>query len=375
MNLKIRGLILGILVIAAFLTLLPVFYAKAGTLDAIYFFLSRMEADIDGSTETVEMVIAIAPNQSISSGGTITINFPDADDENWCRTAGALTISAVTSSAVDLATTTWDIDSALPNSGSALAATCTQGSGASSVDDIVISNVGALTGGTTYGLKLTNGSSAGVIGTDDTAGDHYTTVIAQNGAEIDSSTFGIELVANDTVTVSATVEDIPSISCSISTNTVNLGSLFPGGAYSTATHTIQTTTSTNSSGYYWAAYGTGDGSSDAGLYKSVATTYLLASTGSTTIDLTGIGSEGFGMTVSDPDGGGSAAVPADFSDGTPGTFGALDRTTAGIQMVLYQDGAQTSPDTATVTYGAKAGSSAEAGSYSEDVKFVCGAYY
>lgn len=358
-----------------FALLFPIFNANAGSLDAVYFFLSRMEADIDGSTETVEMIVAIAPNQTISSGGTVTINFPDADDENWCRTAGSLTIAGVASSAVDLPSTDFDIDSALPNSGSALAASCTQGSGSSSVDSIVISNVGALTGGTTYGLKLSNGTSAGVLGTDDTAGDHYTTVIAEEGSTLDSYTFGIELVANDTVTVSATVEDIPSISCSISTNSVNLGSLFPGGAYSTASHTIQTTTSTNASGYYWASYGTGDDSTDAGLYKSTSTTYLLASTGSTTIDLTGIGSEGFGMTVSDPDAGGSAVVATDFSDGTPGTFGALDRTTSGIQMILYQDGAQTSPDTATVTYGAKAGPSAEAGSYSEDVKFVCGAYY
>jgi hypothetical protein len=372
---KLKNFVAVAVLVVLFSAIFPAFNTNAGTLTALYFLLSRMEADIDGSTETVEMIIALAPSQNIPTAGTVTINFPDADDANWCRTAGALIVSSPTSSAADLAATDFDIDAGLPNSGSALAATCTQGSGASSVDSIVVSNVGALTAGTTYGVKLVNGSSAGVIGTDDTAGDHYTTVISQSGATIDSSTFGIELVANDTVTVSATVEDVPSISCSISTNSVNLGSLFPGGAYSTASHTIQTTTSANSSGYYWAAYGTGDGSTDAGLYKSSATTYLIASTGSTTIDLTGIGSEGFGLTVSDPDAGGAAAVPADFSDGSAGTFGALDRTTAGIQMILYQNGAQTSPDTSTVTYGAKAGSSAEAGSYSEDVKYVCGAYY
>jgi len=236
-----------------------------------------------------------------------------------------------------------------------------------------VSNVGALTAGTTYGVKISN--STGIIGTDDTSGSHPTSVVVQSGSTIDSSTFDIELVTNDTVVVSATVAAVPTINCSISTNTVDIGTLFPGGAYSTATHTISVSTSSETSGYFWAAYGTGDGSTDAGMYKSTPTTYLLASTGSTTIDLTGIGTEGFGMTVSDPDGAGSAVVQSDFADSTQGTFGALDRTSANAQMILYQNGPQISADNSTITYGAKAGSSAEAGSYSEDVHFICGAYY
>ena len=177
------------------------------------------------------------------------------------------------------------------------------------------------------------------------------------------------------MTISATVSSVPSVNCTIGSNSVNLGSLYPGGSYSTITHQISTSTSTTTSGYYWAAYGTGDGSTDAGLYKSSATTYLLASTGSGTIDLTGAGSEGFGMTVSDPDGGGAAAIPSDFSNASPGVFGALDRGIAGAQLILYQNGSQSSSESATVTYGARAGSSAVAGSYSENVIFVCGGYY
>jgi hypothetical protein len=163
--------------------------------------------------------------------------------------------------------------------------------------------------------------------------------------------------------------------CTISSNSVNLGSLYPGGSYSTITNVISTSTSTTTSGYYWAAYGTGDGSTDAGLYKSTAATYLIASTGSETIDLTGVGAEGFGITVSYPDGAGSAAVPSDFGTGTTGIFGALDRGVAGAQLILYQNGSQSTSESATITYGARAGSSAVAGSYSENVVFVCGGYY
>jgi len=375
---KKSGLITGsisVLVLTiCFVLISPVFTSKAGALTAAYLYLSRIQSNINGSSATVEYVLAIDTAQTIPSGGTVTISFPDGDDAGWCRTAGSLTVAGVSSSTADYATTNWAIDAVMPTS-SSLTAVCAQGAGVSSVDKITISNVGTLTAGTTYGVKITNGSAAGVIGTASAAGEHDVSVEAKNGATIDSSTFGLYLVASDTVVVSATVAAVPSVTCSISTSAVSLGSLYPGGSYATVNHTISTTTSTTTSGYYWASYGAGDGSTDAGLYKSTATTYLIASTGSGTIGLTGVNAEGFGMTVSDPDAGGAATVPADFSDGTAGTFGALDRTVAGAQLILYQNGAQASAENATITYGARAGTSAVAGSYSESVTFVCGGYY
>ena len=370
----LRFAIIIIVLFSIPLFIFPSFKSNAGALSALYLYLSRIEANVAGSTETLEIVLAIDTGQTIPTAGTVTLSFPDADDGLWCRTAGTLTVTGVASSAADQAGTNWDIDAVLPASGT-LAATCTQGSGPSSVDKITISNVGALTAGTTYGVKLANGSAAGVIGTDDTAGEHEITVEAKSGATIDSSTFKVYLIANDTVVVSATVSSVPSVNCSISSNTVNLGSLYPGGSYATGTHTITTSTSTTTSGYYWAAYGEGDGSTDAGLYKSTATTDLLASTGSTTVVLTGVDSEGFGMTLSDPDAAGAAVVVTDFSDASPGTFGALDRAPAGAQLILYQNANRSSGEASTVTYGARAASSAQAGSYQESVTFVCGGYY
>lgn len=188
----------------------PTFDLRADALNAAYLFLSRIEVNVAGSTEKLEMILAIDTGQTIPSGGTVTLYFPDADDTKWCRTAGALTVTAVSSSAVDLATTNWDIDTQLPTSGT-LAASCTQGTGASSVDTITISAVGTLTAGTTYGVKLANGTTAGVLGTDDTVGTHEVTIEAKNGATIDSSTFRISLITNDTVVVSATVAEVPTI--------------------------------------------------------------------------------------------------------------------------------------------------------------------
>jgi hypothetical protein len=380
---KIKRIIapLSIVLIAfLFFVVFPNFQSNAGSLTAVYLVPTRIETDLDGATEDdeVEFYLGLATSQDIPSGGTVTLIFPDADDGNWCRTAGTLTVSAETETFADLSSTDWDIDSGLPTTGT-LAASCTQGSGASSSDTITISNVDALTSGTTYGVKVSNGSTAGVLGTDDTAGLHEITVEAKQGTTVDSTTFKISLISDDTVAVTATVASAPSVDCTLSTGgsglTLDLGTLYPGGSYATNSHTISTTTSSTADGYYWCAYGEGDGSTDAGLYKSTTATYLIASTGSTTIDLTGVNAEGFGITVSDPDGAGDATVPADFSDASAGTFGALDRTAANAQIILYQNSAQTSPEEATVTYGARASSSAQAGSYSETVTFICGGYF
>jgi len=252
---KKSGLItsgISVLVLTVFFIIIaPAFISKANALAATYFYLSRIQANINGSSATVEYVLAVDTSQTIPTGGTVTITFPDNDDANWCRTAGALTVAGVASSIVDLSATNWAIDAVLPTTGT-LAASCTQGSGASSVDTITISNVDTLTAGTTYGVKLTNGTAAGVLGTDDTAGEHEISVETRNGTTIDSGTFKVYLVSNDTVVVSATVSSVPSVSCTISTNSVNLGSLYPGGSYSTVTHEISTSTSTTTSGYYWA---------------------------------------------------------------------------------------------------------------------------
>ncbi|MCK9368979.1 hypothetical protein M0R04_03385 [Candidatus Dojkabacteria bacterium] len=369
-----KALIVFFIVVGIF-ALIPVFFIKANALTAVYFFLSRMATSIDGSTNTVVYTIAVAPNQTMATGGTMTIKFPDADDGFWCHTNGSLTITGVASALPDLAATNWAIDSALPNSGSALTATCTKGTGASSVDTIAIANIGTLTGGTTYGFTLANGSSAGVIGTDDTAGSHTVTLDVQSGVIIDSGTFDLYLVSTDTVTVSATVQAVPTVNCAISSTSVSLGTLFPGGAFNSITNTLTTSTSSSANGYYWSAFGTGDGSTDAGLYKSTSTTYLIPSTGSGTINLNTVGVQGFGITLSDPDAAGAAVVPADFSDSSFGTVGALDRLYTGAQIVLYQNGAQTSSENSTVTYVGKAGGSAEAGSYQEVIYFQCGGYY
>lgn len=347
-----------------------VFSSQAASLTAVYVYLSRVKAGLNGTAgNTLEVVLAITPASSIPTGGTVTIEFADDADTQWCRTAGSLTVAGVTSSSADLAATNWDIDSALPTTGT-LSAACTQGSGASSVDKITITAVDALTAGTTYGVQLSN--NTGLLGTASSAGSQEITVTVSQGTTIDSKTFRLYLVSDDQVVVSATVSAAPTVNCTISANTVNLGTLYPGGAYAVGSHTIST--DTTASGYYWAAYGTGDGSTDAGLYKSTATTKLLPSGSTATLNLSTPGVEGFGMILSDPDAAGAAVVSTDFTGPAP-TFGTLDRTFAGAKLLLQQNGDQSSAESSTVTYGARAGAAAPAGSYQETVTFICGGYY
>ncbi len=145
--------------------------------------------------------------------------------------------------------------------------------------------------------------------------------------------------------------------------------------YVTGSHTLSASTSDNAAGYFWVAYGQGDGSTNAGLYKSSATTYLIESDNSSaTVDISDPGSEGFGMNVTVPTG--EAVAGTGFGDNAAGIFGSLGMGVDNAELIAYRNwGPQETTAETTITYGARAGSSAEAGTYSETVTFVCGGYF
>lgn len=351
------------------LTLLfsPTFKSEAATLNAAYVVLSRIKAGLT-STANLEMYIAFETSGAVDSGSTLTLEFPDDDDTDWCDTAGNdLTVAGVTSTPGD-SSGAYTIDAALPGS---LSASCSQGSGSSSVDTITITGLTALSTPNTYGVKLSNGSTA-KLGTS-TAGSKIVTLTIDDGTDPETMSFGLSIVSDDQVDISATVVDVQTVTCSLSTNSVNLGNLYKGGSYVTGTHTITTSTSSSAGGYYWCVYGQGDGSTDAGLYKASATTYLIASpNGSSTVDISAPGSEGFGMNTTVPSG---ATGGSGFSGNSDGVFGSVGLLASEAELLLYQIGAQASGENATITYGARAGASAQAGSYAETITFVCGGYY
>ncbi len=367
--LKKLSFILLVPLIAITLILFPSQNSEAATLTAAYVMLSRMKANLT-STADLEIYIAFAPSGNVSADSTLTLEFPDGDDGGWCDAAGSdLTVAGVTETPAD-SSGDYVIDSALPAQID-LEAACTQGSGASSVDTITITDIDALTAGTTYGVKVSNGTTA-KLGTS-TAGQKVVTLTVNDGTDPETKSFGINVVSDDQVEVTAEVKDVQTVTCSLGSNSVDLGNLYKGGSYVTGTHTITTSTSSSAGGYYWSVYGTGDGSTNAGLYKSDATAYLIESDNtSTTVDISAPGSEGFGMNTSVPDG---ATGGTGFSGNGDGIFGSVGMDASNAELLLYQIGAQATSENATITYGARAGSSAEAGSYSETITFTCGGYY
>jgi hypothetical protein len=368
-TLKRMGYLVLIPLVVIAILLFPVHDSSAATLSAAYLMFSRMQAGLT-STANLEIYIALETSGAVSANSTLTLEFPDGDDTNWCRIAGTdLTVAGVTSTPVD-SSGEFVVDSALPAQ-TALVAACTQGSGASSVDTITITDLDGLTAGITYGVKISNGTVA-KLGTS-SAGQKVVTLTVNDGTDPETMSFGINLVSDDQVDISATVVDVQTVTCSLGTNAVNLGNLYKGGSYVTGTHTITTSTSSSAGGYYWSVYGQGDGSTDAGLWKSTATTYLIASdnTGNT-VDITAPGSEGFGMNTSLPAGttGGTG-----FSGNNDGIFGSVGLGASEAELLLYQIGAQATSEDADITYGARAGASAQAGSYAETITFICGGYY
>ena len=332
-----------------------------------YITLTRMKASMTG-TDNIEMYIAFRTSEAVSTGGTLVIEFPTTGNGDWCRTAGNdLVVSGVTETPGDT-TGNYDVGAALPGT---LSAACSQGSGGTA-DRITITGVGAVNATTTYGVKVSNGTTA-KIGTS-TAGQHVITITLTQGTSIETKSFGLNIVTDDQVVISATVQDVQSVTCTIGSNTVALGNLYKGGTFVTGSHTIGTTTTSSAEGYFWAVYGRGDGSSGyAGLWKSDATTYLIPSnTTSNTIDISAPASEGFGMNVTVPSG---ATGGTGFVNVTPGIFGTIGRSAANSKIILYKDSAAATTETSTVTYGARAGASAQAGAYSETVTFVCGGYF
>jgi hypothetical protein len=336
---------------------------EASGLTSAYVYLSRIKTSI---TSGVTMTFVVKPSANVASGGTLTIRFPDADDNQWCHDSGGSSLA----NSVDMTGFVDVLESVISLPGT-LTASCTTGTGAGSYDTITVSGLTALTAGTAYGVRVSG--NAATLGTASSAGDHIVTVNVTQGTNIQSYSYGIDLITDDQVVISATVADAPTVNCTLSTNTLSLGTLFRAGSYAAASHTFTASTSLGANGYYVAAWGTGDGSTNAGLYN-VGGPYLISSNfAGNTVNLAAV--EGYGLRATDPDAGGSAAVHPDFANATASVFGTIGRTSANAKILFYQTSVETAGDTSTIYHGASAGAGATVGNYTETVTFMCGGYY
>ena len=195
---------------------MPVLPAGAATLTTTRDYLTRQKASLTTGEKHQIFFTATTAVSGGSGNNKVFIQFPDADDGLWCRTAGSdLTVVGITDplGGTESATT-------LPGS---LTAACSQGSGASSFDKITINNVNNLSAATKYGFSVTDGAT-GKLGSAAAANNIKVIVTTNNGTtDVDNTTIALALVSDDQIAVSATVD--PTLSVSLSSNTAALGTL------------------------------------------------------------------------------------------------------------------------------------------------------
>jgi hypothetical protein len=316
--------------------------------------------------QSLEMILVFKTTGNFITEGTIEIQFPpgdaNADVGAWCRTEGALTVTGVTEAPPSTAAIT------AVTGETTLAATCDEGTGGAG-DIITISDVAALSSANTYGVKLS--SNTGKLGTSNSVGSKTVVVEIDDGVDKEVRAFGVYIISSDTVEVVAEVMETPTVECTLDTTKVSMPVLYPGAIISEETVSDQIeTTSPSDTGYYWAAYGKGNGTDAAGLWNA-AESSLIAS-GATTVDISAANSQGFGINIGTPSDGGT--VTANFVHGTYGRYGGIVYGPAGAKLILYNTASVTA-ETADVIYGARASSTADTGTYREFITFVCGGYY
>ena len=309
--------------------------------------MSRLKIS-EAANHTIEFNLLTAIASTASS--SIQINFADGstipmalDFTDIDLGFGAATRTLLADGSTCTAATDWTVAT---SSGSII--TLTSCNDTVSAGSSVTIEIGTnATDETTGDQQITNPSSAAeylieLTHTPDTASPGTT----------DTGTIAVPIIADDQVVVSATVT--ASITFSISTNTLDLGTLSTGNVQA-ASHTI--TTSTNaSSGYVTTILEDGNLRDGANEITDVADSVITN------------GNEEYGLASTDGD---DANVPfADITDCQDGVATqAGDAITGSTQNVAY-NGGPISSDTHTMCYSAAITVTTEAGSYQHTVTFI-----
>ena len=215
--------------------------ANAATMTVVRDYLNRQQA---GITTGIQHDIFFTTIGAVSGGAGVNevrIIFPDADDADWCRTAGSLTVTGIANPTGGTETAT-----TLPGT---LAGTCAQGSGTGTAeanrDRLLITGVDNLSATTKYGFRVVG--NVAVLGTADSTGnDIQVEVRTHNGtSQVDAGTLALSLITSDQVAVSATVT--PTLTVTLSGTTAALGTLSASNVNQAG---VDTTVSTNASGGY-----------------------------------------------------------------------------------------------------------------------------
>ncbi len=338
------------------LSLLNYFFfdqVKASDLKEGYLFLGDMEAG-----KQTNMTLLLTPSSDFTSPTEeriLRITFP-GESGDWCQANDSfLNVTGVDSSPVDIAD--WSIETSLPGT---LSGKCYQDEGG---DFIEIIGIGNLSASVKYGLQIDRTPDFLLS----SSGNYTLPVQLYEGLYLESKNMIIYVSESASVSVSANILDISTITCTLSHSALSFGTLPKNGDYLTVQHTARTS-ARDLEGYYWAVFGQGDGV-EAGLWKSTPPTSLIASSGSSTLDLSL--NEGFGLTVASPYG----EVRPHFRNIYPGRFGAINSGQNNTRLIFTYINPEHNPLVQTMTLGARAGIATEPGAYSEMLTYICGGFY
>lgn len=345
---KLKSLLVFFLVFSvAFLPTLLNQIQASGLKNATLVF-ERMQVE----TSNTNFVGVFTPSANFSSGSELKISFPDSNLGDWCKEDNQeLQASGIEEFSI------LNVDNALPGT---LGANCFQHVEG---DYVIISGIENLQEDTSYGFELDGNEN---FYTGPSLGENEVSFELSNGSQVETASFNIYLLSSDTVSITAQVSSADSVICTISTDQLNFGTLHRGGSFITASHTLGTSTTAGSQGYYWSVFGQGN-EEYAGLYDDDSE-YIIKSL-SNTVDL--LAGEGFGLVVEPPTG---TSVSENFQIATFGVFGSIGVGFDQAKLLLYRESEQTEHEEATVTLGVRASLDAVVGSYQEILTYSCGGY-
>jgi hypothetical protein len=316
---------------ALVMTLLMVPTTYGAALTSVSDTVSRQTASI-AANHTISFVTPTG----VAASGTVSVTFP-----------AGFTTTGVVFGDVDMTDNGTDV---------AIAGTPTGATWGAAVAGQVLTltnGSAAITAGHTLVIEIGTHATFGVTGThqvvNPTAGTYVVTLTA--GAS-DSGSVAEVFVANDQVTLSASVD--PSITFSVSANSSPFGTLSTGSV-TTSSPNITLTIGTNANAGYTLSVSDQGNGTVGGLYSGTANIVSATAT-------LAAGSEGYGIKASS----GTATITAPYN-GSGNSIGQLQRT---AQSLATYSTSTTSNQTVVVTHMAAISASTKAGTYNDTLTYI-----
>lgn len=228
------------------------------------------------------------------------------------------------------------------------------------------------------GTNAQSGASGNDQITNQTAAENVTdakVTLAGGGGFTDTGTLALEVIADNDVTVNATVD--PSITCAFTGMTTTFASLTTGAISTSDTSTTITASTNAQGGINIIVYDAGN-TTNPGLYKSAGTTYLIGSADSVYANTATLvaGTDGFGVSASSGGGSGAALTVDGRFDASGGAneMGGLEVGAGAAISIAAATGALASR-VLTIVHKAAVSGLAPAGSYTDNITYVCTATY